>query len=212
MVVHILCSNLEILDIMLPPENPQNILKCLNEPDFLKGDKKLLPVVKRLSISIGVRYGDGTGEETYTNFHHLDYYYASICFRFRSTLTRLDLNSINTKFQELERFGGFYHYLSQFPNLQELNWRQETTLDVLFRMNPTLVTNIDIPLLVESNKNLNDTFFDGACRFVTTTNEIISVDSTDGDNIRRIMDHIGVMNLKSIDTGNMVYIAEKLII
>lgn len=181
---------------------------------MIKKDEQLLPNVQILFIRIGDDY-NGESEEEEENevpIVPLDDYYASICFRFRGTLTRLDLK-INNNFRQLERYGEFYQYLSLFPKLQDLNCTQEATIDVFMGFNEPSVMDIHTPMLLQSNKNLDSIFIDGACQFITiTTDANMSTDSSydDNNNKCRKMESIAVVNLLAMDTGTMAYITKRL--
>lgn len=121
--------------------------------------------------------------------------------KFRNTLTELDLTYLNNDFGRLKRFGGLYQYLLRFPNLQHLNLYPEI-------FNRELM-DVDLPLLIRSNKKLEILRVHGEYKFTTTDDTKRSIETTDR---RRAMKMIGVYSLKVMDVATLSFNVEEVTI
>lgn len=115
---------------------------------------------------------------------------------------------MNERFKELDHFGGFYQYISQFPNLQQLNFQQESIPNPFFRKPPILV-DFYLPLLIENNKNLDTIRVDGICQFITACDTTRLAANLNVAN-RRSMKLIGIRCLKTMDLATLMFIKDKL--
>lgn len=188
------CTNLEELIIRLFNFS-NHVLKMLNGVKNMGITyEPILPRLKGLFINTSCDYKD----------RHKSY--ASICYQFRYSLTRLDLYSMNNYFEELK---GLYHYLMRFPNLQELNFQQETIISNVFFQKPPLLIDFDIPLLISSNKNLDTLRIDDHFEFSTGCQRINSSAKLTAKK-RRSMKLIGARYLNTMEYTTLMYITEDL--
>lgn len=194
-----ICSNLENLNIVLTSKPYYVLTRLLDQNDSTTNTGNLLPRLKRLYIMNSEEEDTTFGHSSLDN-NQFDTLCASVWWKWRKTLTGLYVYNSNNSFKGFDQFGGLYQYLPNFPNLQHLRCLQmftDTSMD------------IDLPLLIRSNKKLEIVELDGDCRLITAGETTKSVGSMDS---RRVMKIIDMGESKSMDLGTLLYIVEELVV